>query len=105
LEDAFGFIVGECGTLVGFVLAFVGKTDVLVLRSGNATHRIRGKNPIRYGGIANLVQRGVRLAAEAETGLHVHFLAVDGLRDGKAIYDAVADCGVQVRHFLRMVWA
>ena len=47
----------------------------------------------------------MRLAAEAETGLHVHFLAVDGLRDGKAIYDAVADCGVQVRHFLRMVWA
>ena len=105
MEDTLRLVIGECGTLVGFVLAFVGKTDVLVLRSGNATHRIRGKNPIRYGGIANLVQRGVRLAAEAETGLHVHFLAVDGLRDGKAIYDAVADCGVQVRHFLRMVWA
>ena len=105
MEDAFGFIIGECGTLVRFVLAFVGKTDVLVLRSWNATHRIRGKNPIRYGRIANLVQRGVRLAAETETGLHVHFLTIDGLHDGKTIYNAVADCGVQVRHFLRMVWA
>ena len=105
MEDTLRLVIGECGTLVRFVLAFVGKTDVLVLRSWNATHRIRGKNPIRYGRIANLIQRGVRLTAETETGLHMHFLAIDGLHDGKTIYDAVADCGVQVRHFLRMVRA